>query len=287
VVDHDPAARAHDRREDLGGGDAPEEVDALPTRRRPHLALQRVVVEPACHDDVTEVGRQEGGGRHDLPQALDRGEATGVGERVLRLAIADLRVIAGGGEVGEVLHHGGAFAGEAVADGGRRGHDAVERRGGEALQQPGARGQHPLGPPRDPELVHDLLRRVLVDVVHDAAPQEPEQQSDPQQFRVVQVVELRPLLERRAEDLPHDPGRAIDPIAWFSDTDDRHARDRFARRVPDDERDVVACIGEALALPVEDPVVAEGMNRRQVPDPRPPARVLVRHWSSLPFTHAR
>jgi hypothetical protein len=179
--------------------------------------------------------------------------------------------------MGEVLHHGRVLAGEAVGDGRGRGDDAVERRRGEALHEPRARGEHPLGPPRDPELVHDLLGGVLVDVVHDAAAHQLEQQADPQQLRVVQVVELRAFLQRGAEDLPHDPGRAVDAVARSSDADDGHARDRSRRWVPDDERDVVARVGEALALPVEDPVVTEGVDRSQVPHPHRPARPLVRH----------
>ena len=88
---------------------------------------------------------------------------------------------------------------------------------------------------------------------------------------------VRPFLQRGAEDLPHDPGRAVDAVARSSDADDGHARDRSRRWVPDDERDVVARVGEALALPVEDPVVTEGVDRSQVPHPHRPARPLVRH----------
>ena len=244
---------------------------------RPDLPLQRVVVEPARDHGVAEVGRQQLGGRDDLAQTLHRRQAAGVGEGVGLVVRADLRAVAGGGELGEVLHHGRLPGGEPLADGRRRGHDAVEHRRGQSLHERRARREHPLGPPRDPELVHDLLRRVLVDVVDHAAARELEQRPDPQQLRVVQVVDLRPLLQRRAEDPPHDPGRAVDPVARLPDADDGHARDRCRRRVTDDERDVVTGVGEALALPVEDPVVADGVDGRQVPDPPTPACGLARH----------
>ena len=91
-------------------------------------------------------------------------------------------------------------------------------------------GEDPLGPPRDPELVHDLLRGVLVDVVDHAVAAQLEQQPDPQQLRVVQVVDAaRAPAGPRRNTFQTDPGRPVEPVARPADADDRHARHRSRR----------------------------------------------------------
>ena len=74
------------------------------------------------------------------------------------------------------------------------------------------------------------------------------------------MIDLRPLAAGRTERPPDDPGRAVEPVAGQTHADHVDARHRCGGRLPDDDRDVVADVGQTFALTVEDAVVTDWVN---------------------------
>jgi hypothetical protein len=113
-----------------------------------------------------------------------------------------------------------------------------------------------------------------MDVIDHVRATQAQHRPDPEQLRVVEVVQVGSLTRGGAPDPPAHARHAVEPPAGAVNRHDSHAVADLRAVVTDDQADIVANPRNALALPAEDPGIVGGVRRRQVTN-RPRGQVAI------------
>ena len=264
MVQHEPDLRVAQPGDDLVAGQGTGVVDVPPAGMRLGLFLELFELARQQAGDVG--GEVFEGGEH-LEQALLLGQAADVDERVAPFLEGFVVALVRQAFLGEVLHHDRFVGGELLGYRRGCGDDCAQRPARDAFQHPGDPREWFLQPARDPGLVHDLQRDVLVDVVDDLLAAQPQRQPDPHQFGVVEVVDVGSFPQRPEEDGPRLAEDPVDAAARRAQPDHPHPRHLDVAVVAVDQGDVVARGRQGGALLVGDAGVVDVVDGREVTDP--------------------
>ena len=225
--------------------------------------------------ELFELARQQAGdvagevfeGRQHLEQALLLGQPADVDERVGAVPEGLVVALVRQALLGKVLHHDRLVGRELRRYRRGCGDDRAKCPARDAFQHPGDPREWFLQPARDPGLVHDLQRNVLVDVVDDLLAAQPQRQPDPHQFGVVEMVDVGSFPQRTEEDGPRLAEDPVDAAARRAQPDHPHPRHLDVAVVAVDQGDVVTRGRQGGALLVGDAGVVDIVDGREVTDP--------------------
>ena len=248
-------------------------VDPGECRMRPHPPLELLGAELAEDHQPRAAAIGNPGERvQHLHRAAAKRQAAGVRHQELTVPAVHP------GHIGERRPAGiipdqqrPGMTGEALHDVVARQHDQIEGAAGSLLDQAARRGKRPYRRGSEIGLPQDALGHVLVDVVDHPLAQRLERETHGNQLRVVEVVHIRPQLQRLAKDPWRRGDHPPEPAPRRRQRADLDPVDRLVASVGNHQGHVVPAGREGTGLLLEDPGVERRVDGGEDRHPRRPS----------------